>query len=51
MPARVSVDHLEIDGNLYDFVNREAIPGTGVQEQPFWRGFANLVAALAPEFS
>jgi malate synthase len=48
MPARVSVDHLEIDGNLYDFVNREAIPGTGVQEQPFWRGFANLVGALAP---
>jgi malate synthase len=48
MPARVSVDHLEIDGNLYDFVNHEAIPGTGVQEQPFWRGFANLVGALAP---
>jgi malate synthase len=48
MPATVSVDHLEIDGNLYDFVNHEAIPGTGVQEQPFWRGFANLVGALAP---
>jgi malate synthase len=48
MPARVSIDHLEIDGNLYDFVNHEAIPGTGVQEQPFWRGFANLVGALAP---
>jgi malate synthase len=48
MPARVSVDHLEIDGNLYDFVNHEAIPGTGVQEQPFWRGFAHLVGALAP---
>jgi len=48
MPARVNVDHLEIDGTLYDFVNHEAIPGTGVQEQPFWRGFANLVGALAP---
>jgi malate synthase len=48
MPARINVDHLEIDANLYDFVNREAIPGTGVQEQPFWRGFANLVGALAP---
>jgi malate synthase len=48
MPARVSIDHLEIDGSLYDFVNHEAIPGTGVQEQPFWRGFANLVGALAP---
>ena len=48
MPARVNVDHLEIDGTLYDFVNHETIPGTGVQEQPFWRGFANLVGALAP---
>jgi malate synthase len=48
MPARVNVDHLEIDANLYDFVNREALPGTGVQEQPFWRGFANLVCELAP---
>jgi malate synthase len=48
MPARVNVDHLAIDANLYDFVNREAIPGTGVQEQPFWRGFANLVGELAP---
>jgi malate synthase len=48
MPARVSVDHLEIDKVLHDFVNHEAMPGTGVSERPFWQGFAALVSALAP---
>ena len=48
MPARVSVDHLEIDKVLHDFVNHEAMPGTGVSEQAFWQGFAGLVSALAP---
>ena len=48
MPARVSVDHLEIDKVLHDFINQEAMPGTGVSEQAFWDGFAGLVSALAP---
>src|SRR5882762_5275253 len=48
MRASVSVDHLAIDKVLYDFVNREAIPGTGVQEPAFWSGFSALVRALAP---
>src|SRR5882762_5265274 len=51
MRASVSVDHLAIDKVLYDFVNREAVPGTGVQEQPFWSGFSVLVRALAPRNS
>ena len=48
MRPHVSVDHLGIDKALYDFVNQEAMPGTGVQEQPFWSGFAALVRALEP---
>ncbi len=48
MTARVCVDHLEVDKVLYDFVNQEAMPGTGVLEQPFWSGFTQLVRALAP---
>src|SRR5882762_4717526 len=51
MRATVSVDHLVVDKVLYDFVNREAIPGTGVQERPFWGGFSALVRALAPRNS
>jgi malate synthase len=48
MRANISVDRLKIDEVLYDFVNDEAMPGTGVQERPFWSGFAALVQSLAP---
>src|SRR5229473_4606831 len=51
MRATVSVEHLVVDKVLYDFVNHEAIPGTGVQERPFWSGFSALVRALAPRNS
>ncbi|MEO9189344.1 MAG: malate synthase G, partial [Acetobacteraceae bacterium] len=33
---------------LYEFVNEEAIPGTGVEPEAFWRGFAALLRELAP---
>src|ERR1700686_5143740 len=48
MRLHVSVDHLGIDKALYDFVNHEAMPGTGVQERPFWTGFSALARALTP---
>src|ERR1700744_1677566 len=48
MRATVKVDQLKIDKALYDFVNDEAIAGSGVQAQSFWSGFAALVRALAP---
>jgi malate synthase len=48
MRAIVGIDHLGIDKVLYDFVNDEAMPGTGVHELPYWSGFAALVRALAP---
>ena len=48
MRAMVSVGHLEIDKVLFDFVSHEAMPGTGVQELPFWSGFGALVRALTP---
>ena len=48
MRATVSVDELKVDKGLYDFVNNEAIPDTGIQAQAFWQGFASLVRTLAP---
>ena len=48
MRATVSVDELKVDKDLYDFVNNEAIPDTGIQAQAFWQGFALLVRTLAP---
>jgi malate synthase len=48
MRPTVSVDQLKVDKALYDFVNDEAIPGSGVKAGEFWKGFAALVRALAP---
>ena len=48
MRPHVSIDRLGIDPGLYDFVNREAMPGTAVDSQTFWSGFARLVGSLAP---
>ena len=48
MPATVSLGDLKVDKALYDFVNNEAIPDSGLQAQEFWKGFAALVRTLAP---
>ena len=48
MPDTVRIDSIDVDRALYEFVTREAMPGTGVDEATFWRGFAALVRRLAP---
>ena len=48
MRTIVNVDHLGIDKVLYDFVNDEAMPGSGIQVRSFWSGFGTLVRDLAP---
>jgi malate synthase len=48
MRATIGVDRLAIDKVLYDFVNQEAIPGTGIEERAFWSGFSGLVGTLTP---
>ena len=48
MSATVKVDPIDVDKVLYDFVVQEVLPGTGVEEQAFWKGFADLVRRLAP---
>jgi len=46
MRSTASVDGLDIHPLLYDFVNDEVLPGTGVDQQGFWSGFAHLVRTL-----
>src|SRR5580704_1776348 len=47
MTQTARIDRIDVDRGLYDFVNREAIPGTGIEAEAFWHGFAALVARLA----
>ena len=39
---------LKIDSELHDFIVNEAIPGTGVDADAFFKSFAAIVADLAP---
>jgi len=39
---------LRIDEDLLDFVNLEALSGTGIGASQFWTGLARIVADLAP---
>lgn len=40
---------LEVDSALRAFIEREVLPGTGVDAEKLWTGFARLLRALTPE--
>ena len=46
--AQISVAGLGVDQELYDFVNKEALPGTGVAPDAFWSGLAKILGDVAP---
>ena len=49
MTDRVQVGGLQVAKVLFDFVNNEAIPGTGVNAEQFWAGVAAVIGDLAPK--
>ena len=49
MTERVQVGGLQVAKALYDFVNNEAIPGTGIAADQFWAGAAAVIKDLAPK--
>jgi len=40
---------VKIDRRLLDFVTEKALPGTGIDAEAFWAGFAALLGDFAPE--
>ncbi|ADG98247.1 malate synthase G [Segniliparus rotundus DSM 44985] len=48
MSERVNVHGFQVAKELYDFVNDEAIPGTGVDPAAYWSGFAEILTELSP---
>jgi malate synthase len=45
---QIDVAGLRVDSALYDFVTKEALPGTGLTAHHFWTGFAALLKDLTP---
>lgn len=46
--ARVHIGGLHIAPELHEFVEREALPGSGLDPSDFWSGFERLVVELGP---
>ncbi len=49
MTARIQKHRLAVAANLHDFIEQEALPGTGIASDAFWQGFDALVHELAPQ--
>ena len=48
MSDRINVHGLQVEPVLYDFINNEALPGSGVDQEAFWSGAAEVINDLAP---
>ena len=49
MTEHVQVGGLQVAKVLFDFVNNEAIPGTGITADQFWAGVDKVIHDLAPK--
>src|ERR1700761_4306718 len=49
MTNRVTVGNLRVAQVLYDFINNEALPGTGLDPDSFWAGVDKVVTDLSPQ--
>ncbi|MFQ6548307.1 malate synthase G [Aestuariibius sp. 2305UL40-4] len=49
MVDRVERAGLQVDRHLADFLEGEALPGTGIEAGAFWDGFAGIVRDLTPK--
>ena len=49
MTQRITIHGLQVATELFDFVNQKVLPGTGVDQAAFWKGFDQIVADLAPK--
>jgi malate synthase len=46
---RIASGRIKVAKVLWDFINHDVLPGTGVSEASFWHGLDNLVHDLGPE--
>ena len=44
----IKKNDLKINSILLEFINKEAIPGTGIKPEDFWKNFEKIAHELAP---
>jgi malate synthase len=49
MKHRMRAQRLQVDAVLYDFIENEVLPGSGLESEAFWTGFDALVHEFAPQ--
>ena len=49
MSSRIQQGSLNIDSTLYQLINEQVIPGTGIVAENFWQSFAAILKDLAPK--
>ena len=49
MTARTNCHGLQVDTGLYRFIEDKVLPGTGINSDSWWKGFAQIVSDLAPK--
>ena len=49
MTSRTPIHRLQVDSALYQFMQEQVLPGTGVDSAGFWSGFDAIVGDLAPK--
>ncbi len=48
MASRIDLHGLQVDAGLAAFIGQKALPGSGVDHDTFWQGFAALLRDLTP---
>ncbi len=49
MTARTNCHGLQVDTGLYRFIEDKVLPGTGINSDSWWKGFAQIVGDLSPK--
>ncbi|MEK3808716.1 malate synthase G [Bacillus sp. FSL H8-0547] len=49
MEEYVQKGNLKVAEVLYEFIQKEALPQSGVEEEAFWKGFENIIDELTPK--
>ena len=44
----ITINDLKINQTLYDFINKEVLPGTDINQENFWKDFSKVVHELSP---